>query len=228
MGSLIEQRLRKTQIYAGLLQALPFVNCVLLNGSLATGRAKQGSDIDLLIITTDRRIFTARFFVNSLLQVLGQKRPSLENKTHSGKFCPNYFLNESFLKIPIGRGEKIDHYCADNYSRSVLVAGDKATFQQFLSVNKALFAKSASFSSVEKDYRKILKVQFPIKPNSFVKIIKHLFETGLTGSFGEWLESKLKAWQIKKITMDQRTKKYPNLIVFNDKELRFHPPSGKF
>ena len=56
---------------------------------------------------------------------------------------------------------------------------------------------------------------------------KRLSEVFLSGRFGDWLERKLKSIQIKKIESDPRTKKYPLLIVYNDRELRFHPPKGQ-
>jgi len=228
MDDLTLKRLMKLKRYCTLLQALPFIRAIVLNGSLAIGPAQKTSDIDLLVITQSQRIFTARFLVNSVLTLSRQKRPSNENKAHSGKFCPNYFLNESFLKIPTGRSPSIDLYCANNYSRAILITGEQTLFSRFKKINNELFNKADGLSQGELKHQRKLKVFFPVKERAFVQIAKHFLERILAGWFGDRVEKKLKLWQIRKIEKDSRTRKYPNLIVFNDDELRFHPPSGKF
>lgn len=212
--NLVQKRFSKTKKIGRVIARLPFVRSVILNGSLASGGHKKSSDIDILIIAEDGRIFTARFFVNVLAIILGIKRSSNRNKPHAGKFCFNYFLTKSFLRIPTKRGEKIDRYCADNYSKSRYIAGDIELFKKFMLCNDGLFQKYGfkykKFNIKNKNYR--LKVK-----NIPSKRIPVLL-------FGDWFEGVVKKYQIKRIESDSRTKKYPDLIVYNDKELRFHPP----
>ena len=138
---LLNKRLSRTRKIGRLISHLPFVRCVILNGSLAQGKSKESSDIDLLIIAKDGRIFTARFFINIFALLIGIKRLKDESKSHAGKFCFNYFLTENHLEIPTGRGEKIDKYCAENYSASEFVAGHKNLFNQFIRTNMELFER---------------------------------------------------------------------------------------
>lgn len=209
-GNLIQKRLSKTRFVGRLLARLPFVRCVILNGSLASRNHKKSSDIDILIIAKKGRIFSARFFVNFLASILRIKRSKDESKSHAGKFCFNYFLTETFLKIPIGRGEKMDRYCAKNYSQSQFVAGDHKLFEKFLRTNQELFSTYNCHPEFISGSR-----------NKFgMTIFRDIFEFLLT----EWLEELVKKYQIKKIESDPMAKKYPTLIVYNDKELRFHPP----
>lgn len=214
--SLIKKRLSKTRFIGRMLARLPFVECVILNGSLAQDKSKKSSDIDILIIAKDGRIFTSRFFINTFALLFGIKRSKDGSKSHAGKFCFNYFLTESYLKVPTGRGEKIDQYCAENYSSSKFIAGDGVLFLKFLKTNKKLFEfygyKILNPKSEIKNKSKII--------NSKFKILQQFRELLL----GDWFEQKVRSYQIKRIESDPRTKKYPDLIVHNDKELRFHPP----
>jgi predicted nucleotidyltransferase len=221
-NNLIAMRLSKTHFIGRILARLPFVRCVILNGSLAQGRSNESSDIDILIIAKSGHIFTARFFVNFFASILRIKRPKDEKKDHSGKFCFNYFLTENYLKIPTGRGEEMDRYCADNYSHSKFIAGDISLFNKFILVNQGLFSKynchpeASAEGSSERNERAAAPRFFTNVQNDIQKIAERLFRL----RFENWA----KHYQIKKINTDPRTKKYPELIVFNDKELRFHPP----
>jgi len=242
MEKLIQKRINKTKSFAGLLQTAPFVSAIILNGSLAIGNIKESSDIDLLIITKKGRIFTTRFFVNLIGILTGQKRPKNEKKSHAGKFCFNYFTTEDYLKIPMGRGEKIDKYCAENYSKSILISGDQQLFKRFFEVNKELFTKHCSVIARSRSNEAIYHERLPRLDSSSKSmaptspsyeghgrddrhlIIRKILESILITKFGDWLEKRLKTYQIAKIESDSRTQQYPNLITYNDRELRFHPP----
>jgi predicted nucleotidyltransferase len=203
---------------AKLLQLVPFIRCVILNGSMAEDKIKRSSDIDLLIITKRRRIFTCRTAVLFWAYVSGLKRSADEKESHAGRFCFNYFLTDNFLTIPHNRGEKMDHYCAENYSKSKLIWGNEEIFTKYMTTNLVWMKKylpQVSLHGADPLYVGNIKL-FIWK----AKILEYI----LRSSFGDWIERILKNIQVKKIERDPRAKKYPQLIVFSDKELRFHPP----
>jgi len=222
MKDLIGRRFNKLRIMGFLLQGIPFVRAALLNGSLAQGKSKVSSDIDLLIITKSKRLWTARFFSMALVSVIGWKRSKDKNRSHAGKFCFNYFIVDNYLKIPDGRGKKIDKYCADNYSKSVLVSGDDLIFKKFLAVNKILFGRSQNQKKVTNHHH----AKFPLSDVKIATALRRSCERILSGPFGNWLESKLRNWQTAKIERDPRTTMYPSLIAYSEKEARFHPPKS--
>ncbi len=214
--------LRRVAKTGYLLQTAPFVRAILLNGSLAQGTAKKSSDIDLLIIAKPGRIFTARFFVNGLLTIFKVKRSSDDSFPHDRKICPNYFLTEDFLKIATKRGVALDQYCADCYSNCVLVSGSAKIFERFLVANSTLFKRSCAL--VPPLFKKFLAHRFPLKESRFFGGCQKITECFFAGKIGDFIELKLKNWQIKRIERDPRTKQFPDLISYSDKELRFHPP----
>lgn len=216
-----KKAIKKLKIVSKMLICLPFVRCVILNGSLASGNFKESSDIDLLIVAKSGRIFTARFFTVGLVKILGLKRQRNSSKKYAGKFCLNYFLTEDYLEIPQDRGEQIDKYCAKNYSSSKFMAGDRHLFNKFILANKKLFCRysywnNCSMAAECKKNKKGIKNYFQI-----------LGEQAISGNLGNQLEQILKKIQLKTIKSDYRTRLHPDLIVCNDSELRFHPPKEK-
>ncbi len=232
-------RLRRAKFISTLLIRLPFCRAVILNGSMASGKIKHTSDIDLLIIAKSGHIFTCRFFCTALLFILGQKRSPDENKPHRGKICTNYYLTTQFLIIPHNRSEEINRYCAENYSRSILLCGDKKLFDKFIKMNEMWMKKYNVNTSTDFVHRySQIKVKkktknisnmlrspegatqsrqgYSLKPKFIEKI--------LNGRFGNRVEQRLKKIQINMINRDPRVKIYPDFIVANDRELRFHPP----
>jgi len=193
----------------------------MLNGSLAEGKIKLSSDIDLLIVAKDGRIFTTRFFASILTWLTSLKRSSDTKKDHSGKFCLNYFLTENFLVIPTGRGEKVDRYCAHNYSNSLMVWGKRDIYFNFINVNRENWKKylKKPFAVYRIPYtvylRKVLKSNFPIRTFHLGIKLRNIVEKMI----GDRIEQYLKKVQLRKIKIDNK------YVVANDKELRFHSPS---
>jgi predicted nucleotidyltransferase len=218
---LYSRRLRNMRVTVKLLRFVPFCRCVILNGSMAEGKIELTSDIDLLIIAKSGRIYTCRAAVLFWAKLSGLKRSSNEKKSHTGRFCFNYFLTDNFLTIPHNRGGKVDKYCAENYSKSILLLGDQKVFDRFMKTNLIWMKKY--IGEIPKSKLQITnKFQNPNYQisNQIQKIIEKLLSSG----FGRRVEYTLKNIQIKRIKKDPAVKKYPDYIVFNDKELRFHLP----
>jgi len=230
---LVNARALKTKKLAKILQFFPFIRCVILNGSLAEGRAKKGSDIDILIVAQSGRVFSVRFFIAVLTSILGIKRSSNGTKNHAGKFCFNYYLTDDYLEIPHDRTDIINAYCARNYSQSILVWGDENIFSEYCQVNIDWMQKYLKSQGINNKSINIFPIvenwvtkQFPIG-NIRAKRVGQWWERRLSNKFGDWIEIQVKKFQIWLIEKDYRTWKYPNFVVYNDRELRFHPPKNR-
>lgn len=203
------------------------MRCVILNGSTACGKIKGSSDIDLLIIAEKRRVFTARAFCVFLVYLSGRKRSSDDHKSHRGRLCLNYFLTSGYLMVPHNRSYEMNKYCAENYSGSVLLAGNRELFEKFMKVNESWMSKypgknSKFLISNVKSNPKSQKTMEQWDSGTIQKVTEYV----LVGNLGNRLEAWLKKVQLSRINHDPRTSKYPDLIVANDREMRFHPPKN--
>ncbi len=203
---------KKARRISKLLNMFPFVRCVILNGSVAKGEAKESSDIDLLIVAKEGHIFTCRFFAVGCLKLLGLKRSKDESKKHPGKFCLNYFMTEHNLTMPHNREVRINKYCASNYSYSKFLAGDTRIFKHYIQCNKGWWQKFGFIVELEK-----------YKAKDGATLFRAIFESMLRAKN---IEKFLKDIQIRSIVSDYRTNKYPDLVVYSDLELRFHLPKS--
>lgn len=67
------RKMLKSEKWIRLIRALPFVRNVYFAGSVAMENARRESDIDLVIVSKQGRVWSSRFFVNSVLAVLSMR-----------------------------------------------------------------------------------------------------------------------------------------------------------
>jgi GNAT superfamily N-acetyltransferase len=70
--------------YARVIAGLPLVRFVGLTGALSMDCAEEGSDIDLFVLTTPRRLWTARLLILAVVRVAAMRGVTL---------CPNFLLS---------------------------------------------------------------------------------------------------------------------------------------
>jgi len=189
-----EKLIRK---YIGGLNHLPFVRGVAISGSQAMGQQKQQSDIDLLIITHPQFLWLGRTLVTAYFQILGKRR---YGQKIANRFCLNHYL----------AGPKRITSFKNLY-----------TAAEYLKLRPVVYGHSVwSFISENKSWMRIffpnMQAQEPEK--GWHSKVQEFFEAILQGSFGLWLEQKLKNWQMPKIRQEK-------FIVVEDDELSFHPDS---
>jgi hypothetical protein len=99
-----------------LLSSLPFVRAIWLSNSMGWNNAQRTSDIDLIIVTTAKHIWTARFFTTALMKLFrqrpGQQRPSKA-------ICLSFYMTEEALNLkPLqqsGHDIHFAYWCAQVY-----------------------------------------------------------------------------------------------------------------
>jgi len=130
-------KLKRAEFWTRLIARLPYVKAVAVYSSLAIKNSDSESDIDLFIIASSGRLWTARFFVNSFLKFF-RLRPQGENA--KDKFCASYFIGEENLSLS---KVNLPEYFLPYYESAtfLFVAGDKIITKQFFSANGWLKAK---------------------------------------------------------------------------------------
>ncbi|MFA6973505.1 MAG: nucleotidyltransferase domain-containing protein [Parcubacteria group bacterium] len=199
------QKIKKLVKIGKWLRFVPFVRMLAVTGSLAMKNAEPGSDLDLLVVLRHGKIFTGRFLVTALLQLLGKRRHGVKINNRA---CLNYFVTDKSLEISLK-----DVFSASEYSFMLPIFGWH-NFQKFQRHNEWLKKYKPNF-------------QPDALPN--LKFIHESFYSWRLRQLGElifsfnFLENKLKQWQLQKIEKNPKTHQNESLIIANDEMLIFLP-----
>lgn len=194
------------------LKLVPYTRLIFASGSLALRNTTKKSDLDLLIVVRSGRIWTARFLAVVWLGLLGLRRKRGQ-KIAPDKVCMNHFITNKSLHIP-----RKSIYTAQLYARLVPVLGDKELLDEFCEVNKwvgdYIFGWPECLKGSSRDKRDDM-------------IIYHhgLLEMVLDTKIGDWLESILRKYQLRRINSYPLTSKPGGRVKADDESLEFHPDS---
>jgi len=199
---------------AWLFRFVPFVEFVLVAGSLAYGNIRKESDFDVIVASKDGRIFTARFFCVLIFGLFGWRRKRLSHKeAASDKICLNHFITPSAYRF----SPPYNDYWKNLYINLVPVFGDKEKINEFFRVN-------ADWIEAQRTFRDDLRYMH--KNPGFIKVF---IEKIFSGYAGNALEILLKIPQVKRIKRNLKNDipGYKPRIIYNDSELEFHPDTKR-
>lgn len=211
---LIARKWSKLLKYRPLFSYIPFVDFVLVAGSLAWGNVKPTSDFDVIIGARTGRIFTVRFFCILLFGMLGLRRRRIDHKGQaSDKFCFNHFVTSASYTLR----PPYNPYWQKLYKNLVPIYGKKEAVQQFFLAN---------------DWMR-REIEPPAFDHRFQKerfnIIKKSLEFLLNGKLGGFFEKTVKKIQLRRIEKSLREGGMgvrPRLR-YDDEELEFHPDTAR-
>lgn len=205
-----DQKWKKAKRLIKLLQVIPFVRLVMVSGSLAMNNTKDKSDADLLVITKAGRIWTCRGLITLFVHIIGYRRHGNLTKD---RICLNHYLTDKSLKIPFK-----SLYNAQTYAHLVPVL-NITLYRRFQKANKWIKDYLVFYPNAQKGYLK------KIRPNEFLDFLRKIREIILDGVIGNGVEFILKKFQERRIRKDPLTYQAGGRVVFNDKQLEFHPDS---
>lgn len=196
------------------LNLVPYVLAVFGSGSLALNNTREESDLDVLIVAKNKRIWTTRILVSLMMSLLRIRR----TKTHTiapDKVCLNHYITNTSLKIP---HQSI--YCAHSYAHLVpVLLRDEAMIYMFKKENNWIKNYLHNWSEGGEQHLRTLR------PSLRMNKIAVFLETILDNRFGDITERYFKKIQLKRIQDDPNTNKSGGRATFNDMELEFHPSS---
>lgn len=203
---------KKVRRMAKILQGVPFMRMVAVSGSLAVNNTRKKSDMDLLIVVKQGRIWMARALVTLVTQVLGVRR---HRKLTADRFCLNHYITDGSLCIPFQ-----SLYNAQSYARLALVyqCGNEAIYSCFQKANSWIAEYLFNIKEQKTHFRAIRQNILKDRARTFLEIL-------LGGILGDILEKICKTYQIYRISKDPLTEKVGGRVTFNDEQLEFHPDS---
>ena len=199
-----------------LFRLIPFVDFILVTGSMAMGNPCEDSDFDVIVGVRRGRIFTARFCCWFVFGLFGWRRKSsswcsrafVGSHCAKDKFCFSHFVTPAAYRLSPPHNE----YWKNLYQSLVPVFGDPVKIQEFYDANAGWMNNRIMYKS-DKRHVYIRKL--------WVTKIK---EWAWSGRPGDPIEKFLKKIQIRKIEESlKKTEIYKPRIICNDNELEFHP-----
>jgi len=131
-----QKKLKIAQKAAKILSLIPNVRMVGITGSLAMNNAKDGGDIDFLIITKKGRLWSTRIFSYLLLIFFGLSLRKPKISSQKDKLCLNMWLDESNLAW--SKNER-NFYTAHEILQVIPVINKNRVYELFISKNMWAF-----------------------------------------------------------------------------------------
>jgi len=207
-----EEKWQKLLRNKALFRFIPFLDFVLVAGSLALGNITENSDFDVIVGAQQGRIFTVRTFSLCIAALYGVRRKSVDGKLSSAdKVCFNHFVTEKGYCL----APPYNCYWQMLYRSLVPFFGSEARIQAFSRAN--------DWAGGE--------IRFDDRWQSMKKnALAYALEALLRGAFGDFLEKALKRIQIqrikKRIAREEVVLRNERLR-YDDTELEFHPDTAR-
>ncbi len=205
-----EEKLKIAQKAVGFLKYIPTIKLIGISGALAINNADKNDDIDFFIISSVDSLWTTRFFVVMILDLLRLRRRKGE-KNIKDKICLNMFVDEKHLAIP---KEERDLFSAHEVVQLKPLYDRGGFYNKFLKANdwvKDYLPNAFEENTRMSEYKKINKVN----RGGFDILRLHCFDNL---SILEKICKFSQLWYLKK----HRTKE-----VIKDGFVRFHPHDAR-
>lgn len=194
---LTREKLQLTAPFLKMLKRIPWVECIYLTGSCGISNAIAEDDIDLMVVTSEKRLFTTRLIVMLLATVMGVRRRR-GVVLDPNAVCMNLWLDASDLLVPV---VKQSRYAAREIAQmQKLHERNEGSLSRFVLENRWIEEQLPNL------YREYAENFFP----SFIPAHK-------PRAIFDLVETLAKKIQLKYIKMHQTTE------LITDTQLWFHP-----
>lgn len=190
---------------------LPFLRGVAGTGSLAFDNAKVNSDLDVLVVAEQNRVWTVRFLLTVLLDLLRLRRRPL-GPTRD-RVCLNHYLSLDALEFPYR-----SLYTAMEYARLVPLLGEDVC-RRFRDANRPWME-----AYLERVFPDVAAHGKTVRTRRGLRSLQRAFEVVLAGRMGDGFERLLARLQRARITRGDRAF-VPGRVVATEVRAEFHPHS---
>ncbi len=201
-----DRKFKRAKFIVKIYKFIPWIKMIGMTNLFGSRNLKDNSDIDLFIITEDKRIWLTRFFCVGIIKLLGW-RPQINNRRD--KICLSFFVSLSALNL-----EKL-RLAQDDLGFTYWLAGltplydINKTYQKLINANQWL---TNSLSNWQLNSQNQQSKNVGLSPNTVFGI-----------KFQNKLEQQFKKLQLK--ILPQKLKSMMNCdsrVVINDELIKLH------
>lgn len=202
------EKIKKARYVIWWLKFIPWIKAIFICSGLGLLNAEENADIDLLIITSKNRIWSARFWSAGILKILNM-RPSEGNI--KDKFCLSHFITEDNLSLENTKIQENDIHLIYLLTYYLPIYYEDNLWQKFIQANNWIKKYLANFKYSEEVERFIIRPQFIWLKKLICKI---------QFNWEERLYKKIQLNIMPKILKDMMNK--DNRVIINNKMLKLH------
>ncbi len=205
-------KFKKINFWMKIFRLLPWVRMIAVVNPLGYRNAELGDDVDLLIITKQKRLWLTRFYITGLAKVFGL-RPTPQEK--QDKLCLNFYLSDKHLNLNDVLLDNKDVRFHFYFTQFSIIFND-GVLQDYLRDNSDILDHFPNFN---------LQVIGWSTTSRLLKIARFFFSlfTWLPGeSFCRYLQKKIMPQNLRKLAnVDTR-------VIISDEILKFHNQDKRF
>lgn len=204
---------RRVRRGAWMLATVPFLHGVAVVNTMAIGAARVDSDIDLLILSAPKRLFTVRLGAIIVTSLLGLRR-------HGGKIanrlCLSFFLSEDALDLGPLTKKPDDPHLRAWASTAIVVFERNNVFHDFWRANQSWFSVLPHTT-----LRTAARVHTPPSIFLFARTVAEWIGRGPVGDALEWGARTLQMRLFRRHADSQQHADSTDVVISNT-VLKFH------
>lgn len=203
----IDRKLMIARRACSILRWVPFVDAVFAVNTVAMGNADDDSDIDVLVVIRDKRLWLTRLIVTAVLSLAGLRR---HGKKIRDRVCLSFYLTPKAFDLSAIAISPPDIYLA-YWLRTLIPLFDPDNFFDRL---QAANPWAASLVPPKISFHAAPRIRTDRARAS--RIWRNFWERTWGGQYGDMLEKQAKSIQ------ERRMKPRELAVVVNDTMMKFH------
>lgn len=203
-----DRKMRRVKFLCRIFRFIPWVELVAVGNLIGQHNLRDNGDIDLLVITQEKRVWISRFFCVAVIKILGW-RPTAENTRD--KICLSFFVSSDSLDFFSLRLRDDDIYFKYWLVGLVPVYDSGHFYKKLINANRWLNQELPNL------------IDKKVSPRLMIKPIMSDYAREVIDLFSGGLEPQFKNWQLK--IMPENLKKLANkgtAVIISDNILKFH------